>query len=238
MNKEIVYFISAGLHGPIKIGKASDVKKRLQSLQTSSSEKLTILGVVSGEVGLEHRLHNKFDHGRIRGEWFARTKELLDFILKSRDEQLWPDSPLLSEPEFADSENPKYGVIQVLSDDGDSEHEGQYGYWDNDDSDLIEECGYCVGARKRNIELDEKCEDCVYEEYAVVYFGKWQDGYCCLPHEDLRVVDESVEAAKAKAVARAIFPFMTDDDHQLILDTGDPLAPIYKKLETKESKNG
>lgn len=74
-----VYFIQAGL-GPIKIGYTTDIKRRLPSLQTSTSKKLRVLATIAGRVGLERELHRRFHEHRISGEWFRPAPELLAFI--------------------------------------------------------------------------------------------------------------------------------------------------------------
>lgn len=79
MARETVYFISTE-SGPIKIGKAKNVVGRLKTLQTSSPEKLSVMGVYFGPQGIEHSLHGKFADLRIKGEWYRREESLLSFI--------------------------------------------------------------------------------------------------------------------------------------------------------------
>jgi hypothetical protein len=43
-----IYFIRHGLDGPIKIGRARDVARRLKTLQTASPVPLLLLGVIPG----------------------------------------------------------------------------------------------------------------------------------------------------------------------------------------------
>ncbi|WP_199197432.1 GIY-YIG nuclease family protein [Chroococcidiopsis sp. CCALA 051] len=69
----------------IKIGKARDLDKRLKSLQTSSPATLQLLKAiqVTGEkeaAEMESKLHRRFTHLRITGEWFKAEKELLDYL--------------------------------------------------------------------------------------------------------------------------------------------------------------
>jgi hypothetical protein len=78
--KVFTYFIGADV-GPIKIGKAKNVKHRLSELQTGHPYKLQILGVIYGDMRLESALHKKFGNIRLEGEWFERTPELTQFIL-------------------------------------------------------------------------------------------------------------------------------------------------------------
>ncbi|WP_298800026.1 GIY-YIG nuclease family protein [uncultured Devosia sp.] len=73
-----VYFIQSGQNGPIKIGVAKDVRKRLWQLQTSSHEPLTLLGTCDGDEALEAEFHLQFSQFHIRGEWFAPDPLLLE----------------------------------------------------------------------------------------------------------------------------------------------------------------
>lgn len=77
-----VYFIQvAQPNGPIKIGIAADVRKRLEGLQTGNPERLVLLAELAGGVAEEIELHARFDSGRIRGEWFrADTPGLAELI--------------------------------------------------------------------------------------------------------------------------------------------------------------
>jgi DNA-binding XRE family transcriptional regulator len=78
----MVYFIQAK-NGPIKIGYTKSVITRLQSLQTSNTEKLIVLGTIKGDAKKEKNIHEKFKHLRISGEWFKSDPELLSFIRKN-----------------------------------------------------------------------------------------------------------------------------------------------------------
>jgi len=73
-----VYFIQAKSGGPIKIGKAANVRRRLKALQSASPEKLKILGAT--RVLSEPEVHRMFWKERIRGEWFEPSPALLRFI--------------------------------------------------------------------------------------------------------------------------------------------------------------
>lgn len=77
-----VYFIqSASGSGPIKIGKARDVTRRLASLQTGNHDKLHVIGVIENGGGdLERSLHEQFAKYRLHGEWFSPADELIEYI--------------------------------------------------------------------------------------------------------------------------------------------------------------
>lgn len=55
----------------VKIGSATDPKKRLQSLQTGQPAALTLLWHTVGDF--EYALHRVFETQRVRGEWFDLT---------------------------------------------------------------------------------------------------------------------------------------------------------------------
>jgi len=75
-----VYFIRSGKHGPIKIGYANFLQKRLHALRTAHHDELLVLATLAGGEVQEKRLHNQFAHLRKRGEWFEPAEELLLFI--------------------------------------------------------------------------------------------------------------------------------------------------------------
>ena len=84
-NSAFVYFVLNSDSNAIKIGKAKDIQKRLQSLQTVSPAKLQLLKAVQVMSELEARtlessLHRKFALLRITGEWFRADKELVDYM--------------------------------------------------------------------------------------------------------------------------------------------------------------
>jgi hypothetical protein len=75
-----VYFIKSGDDGLIKIGWTNDVDSRLATLQTGSPEVLSLLALVIGAQADERRLHQKFAHLRVRGEWFQDCAEIREYI--------------------------------------------------------------------------------------------------------------------------------------------------------------
>lgn len=80
-----VYFISDGEH--IKIGYTEQsVSSRLATLQTGNPKRLVVLCEISGGREFELQLHQKFKALHVRGEWFERKDELLEYIRnKNRD---------------------------------------------------------------------------------------------------------------------------------------------------------
>ena len=60
-----VYFVKAGCTGPIKIGVAVNVKKRINTLQTGNHLKLTLVAKIkcrskADAYSMETQLHKKF----------------------------------------------------------------------------------------------------------------------------------------------------------------------------------
>jgi hypothetical protein len=75
-----VYFIQAGVGGPIKIGCSADAASRLATLQVGNPEALRLLATAPGGFAEEATLHARFAAHRLTGEWFRPTLELLAFI--------------------------------------------------------------------------------------------------------------------------------------------------------------
>jgi hypothetical protein len=73
-----VYFI--GHSSAVKIGVTIDVERRLRMLQIGSAEPLRLLATMAGVHRDERRLHRRFAHLRLTGEWFRADPELLSFI--------------------------------------------------------------------------------------------------------------------------------------------------------------
>lgn len=80
-NPGYVYFIIDERSQAIKIGWARNPEMRLQSLQVANPNELRLLGSITGGCGLEGKIHNQFDHLRIRGEWFRLDFDLLGYLI-------------------------------------------------------------------------------------------------------------------------------------------------------------
>ena len=66
-----VYFLEEE-NGRVKIGKADNYEKRINSISTSCPYDIKLIGLVESEDchSLERRFHRKYNAYRIRGEWF------------------------------------------------------------------------------------------------------------------------------------------------------------------------
>jgi T5orf172 domain len=73
-----VYFADAG--GSIKIGWSKKVSARLAQLQTGSAVPIKLLGTMPGGLAVERRVHARFAHLRLSGEWFTAAPELLAYV--------------------------------------------------------------------------------------------------------------------------------------------------------------
>jgi hypothetical protein len=77
-----VYFVRAETLGLVKIGRATDIRKRLRSLQSGSPDKLSLVGVwpTSNPAHFEAVLHSMFAARRVRGEWFWPDDDMRRFM--------------------------------------------------------------------------------------------------------------------------------------------------------------
>lgn len=65
-----VYFAQAGTDGLVKIGQSRQVHRRLTALNSSSCEKIRLLGTIPETVASEDDIHIALHSLRVRGEWF------------------------------------------------------------------------------------------------------------------------------------------------------------------------
>jgi len=65
-----IYFVQGESGGSVKIGYATDIEKRIKSLQTGFPETLVILKSFPGDTTDEASIHEEFKEYRLRGEWF------------------------------------------------------------------------------------------------------------------------------------------------------------------------
>lgn len=72
-----IYFVRRGDDGPVKIGSARNVTKRLNDLQVANAEPLRLLAVYTAPARFERELHDYLAADRIGGEWFAPSERVL-----------------------------------------------------------------------------------------------------------------------------------------------------------------
>lgn len=73
-----VYFVQAG--DRIKIGRATDLGRRVRTLQTAHHEDLALILSIPAHAALEAAIQQRFDHLKTRGEWFRAAPDLVAFI--------------------------------------------------------------------------------------------------------------------------------------------------------------
>lgn len=80
-----VYFIG-GDDTPIKIGKSTAPYERLATLQNAHWLPLRLIAKVEGGLVEEAALHARFASTRLMGEWFQRSDDLEELIVRLREE--------------------------------------------------------------------------------------------------------------------------------------------------------
>ena len=73
----MIYFIRAGTDGPVKIGYAASVERRVALIQAGNHQRFTLLRTLPGDRQTEGWLHRHFAAARIDREWFAFDAEML-----------------------------------------------------------------------------------------------------------------------------------------------------------------
>lgn len=75
-----VYFLRDASRPAIKIGRSTNVEKRIRQLESQVGRRLQLLATVPGGSAQEAKLHRRFADARLEGEWFSEVDELTDFI--------------------------------------------------------------------------------------------------------------------------------------------------------------
>lgn len=76
----MIYFVQAGVRGPVKIGKTNNLPARLSSLTIAHYETLSVLATLNLPDKVENRLHRLLKEHRIRGEWFRWCPEVQNVV--------------------------------------------------------------------------------------------------------------------------------------------------------------
>lgn len=76
-----VYFIQLE-HGdrPIKIGRATNIRRRIADIDVSLPAHITLLAVIDGNGHQERAIHKKMRDWRMNGEWFVASPIVMAFI--------------------------------------------------------------------------------------------------------------------------------------------------------------
>ena len=90
-----IYFIQNEKDCSVKIGKATNVAKRISELQVGNADKLSVLYSFEVEdekaTEAERHIQNVFKHYCIRGEWFNPCPYLYDYITEIEEGGFWTD---------------------------------------------------------------------------------------------------------------------------------------------------
>lgn len=81
------YVLIDRISGFCKIGKTSDIKKRVQILSCGNPN-IELALVIDSDV--ESELHNKFNNKLVKGEWYALSHKDIDFIRRKWCEKYTP----------------------------------------------------------------------------------------------------------------------------------------------------
>lgn len=85
-----LYIVMAS-NGLFKIGKASNIKTRIAQIKSASPvevELFTLIEYDDDEIDLEGQIHSQYSKKRVRGEWFALSKNDLITIIRSPSKEL------------------------------------------------------------------------------------------------------------------------------------------------------
>lgn len=83
----LIYYVTTMQPGfPVKIGLSNEASLagRLRQLQIALPYKLAAIHIHAGTVADEAALHERFDSGHLRGEWFEWTPDLRQHFHKLR----------------------------------------------------------------------------------------------------------------------------------------------------------
>jgi hypothetical protein len=76
----MIYVIEESINGPIKIGTAVNLEKRLKSLQCGNPRQLNIIMTFEGGPVLENKIQKDLSKYKIRDEWFYRVDEVFSYL--------------------------------------------------------------------------------------------------------------------------------------------------------------
>jgi len=82
----LVYFIQVG--NRIKIGTTTNLPRRLTQLRSHCAEEPRVLLAVAGDATQEKQVHALFAEDRIRGEWFAPSARLNQFMAERFEQDI------------------------------------------------------------------------------------------------------------------------------------------------------
>jgi len=75
-----IYVVRMGDHDYFKIGRSTDVRRRMSELQLPCAGHLLFAYRVADASKVESQIHREFEHVRMNGEWFRLTESHLTEI--------------------------------------------------------------------------------------------------------------------------------------------------------------
>lgn len=83
----LIYFLKAGSTSKYKIGYTTNIKQRITKLQIGCPDTLHLVALWNGDTRLERKIHQRYRHHRVRGEWFRLSEgEALDLVINMSDQ--------------------------------------------------------------------------------------------------------------------------------------------------------
>ena len=76
----MIYLIYCSKTKTCKIGYSYNPDNRLKELQTGNPYHLELITTVPGDISIEKDIHSKFNHLKLKGEWFNYTQEIKDYF--------------------------------------------------------------------------------------------------------------------------------------------------------------
>lgn len=93
----MIYLIKCSKTKSCKIGFTNkEPLKRLGALQTGNPYELELITTINGEQDLEKELHLKFNHLKLKGEWFQYNQEIKDYFKVDDYTQVYDNMIFLS----------------------------------------------------------------------------------------------------------------------------------------------
>lgn len=83
--RTLVYVVQIMPDGPVKIGCAENVVRRLGQMKVDCPFPIRVLSILDGGYPLESRLHELFKSKRVGGEWFEPADDVMALELSRND---------------------------------------------------------------------------------------------------------------------------------------------------------
>lgn len=84
ISTRVVYFVSYGVDGPIKIGTTSNLERRIHHLRNACPYQIGVLATLPGGSVTEREIHALLESDRLEGEWFCRSQSVMAIVRFAR----------------------------------------------------------------------------------------------------------------------------------------------------------